>query len=248
MKCKFCGEEKKLIRAHIIPEGFFRRLRDDQDPPRLLNENDFPKKAPIGVYDTTILCADCEKLFGDWDNHIQQILAGEPIGEPIKKDEKTIAYKIEKFNYEHVKLFCISLLWRASTSSQPFFKHVNLGPYEEITKKRIVESDPGNEEDFSVTIAKFGNHPFDMTTMDPRIDKWSGVNFYRFYMAGYILYIKVDKRISPPPLDLFKVQKDQPIHIICRDLSKSKELPVIYKIGDSANKKINLAENKSALN
>ena len=84
-----------------------------------------------------------------------------------------------------------------------------------------------------------------MTTMDPNKDKWSGVNFYRFYMASYVLYIKADKRTSPAPFDLFKVQRDQPIHIICRDLSKSKELPVIYKIGESANKKMNRTEKTS---
>jgi hypothetical protein len=248
MKCKFCGEEKKLIRAHIIPEGFLRRLRDGQDPPRILAEKDFPKKAPIGVYDTSILGADCEKLFGDWDNHIQRILATEPIGEPIKNNEDTIAYKIENFNYEQIKLFCISLLWRASASSKNFYKHVKLGPYDEIAKRHIIESNPGSEEDFSVTIAKFGDHPFDMTTMGPRKDKWTGVNFYRFYMASYVLYIKVDRRISPSPFDLFKVKKDQPIHIICRDLSKSKELPVILKLGEAANKKINRTENTAALN
>jgi hypothetical protein len=31
MKCKFCGNERPLIDAHIIPAGFFRRLRQDPE-------------------------------------------------------------------------------------------------------------------------------------------------------------------------------------------------------------------------
>ena len=238
MKCKLCNCEKKLIRAHIIPEGFFRRLRDGQDPPRILTECNFPKKAPIGVYDSTILCGDCERVFGDWDNHGQQILAAAPIGEPIEQGGKVIAYKIEKFNYDQLKLFFVSLLWRASVSTHPFYKKINLGPYEEIAKNKILNSDAGSNEEFSITISKFGEHPFHTTTLDPHKEKWRGINYYRFYMASYIIYIKVDKRPAPPPFDEFMVSIGKPIYIICRDLSKSKELPLIQKVGRSAKRRV----------
>jgi hypothetical protein len=239
MKCKFCQKDKKLIKAHIIPEGFFRRLRDGQDPPRILTEKDFPKRAPIGVYDTAILCADCEKMFGDWDHQGQMILAEAPIGEPIKNNEKIVAYKISDFNYDHLKLFFISLLWRASVSSQPFYKRIKLGPYEKITKNHIENSNPGSDEDFAITISRFDDHQFSSVTLDPHTERFQGVNYCRFYMASYVVYVKVDKRLAPSPLNQFRVKKEEPIYVICRDLARSKELPLIYKVGKSANHRVN---------
>ncbi len=71
MICQYCGETGKLIKAHVIPAAFFRRLRDGQDPPRLLTnkEKEYPKRMPIGVYDSNILCEACESRFGDWDDY-----------------------------------------------------------------------------------------------------------------------------------------------------------------------------------
>ena len=50
MKCQYCGENKKLIKAHIIPESFFKPLRTDKsDVLYLMNDllGEFPKKSPI---------------------------------------------------------------------------------------------------------------------------------------------------------------------------------------------------------
>ena len=86
MTCCYCRQDKKLIKAHIIPEGFFRRLREEQNPPMMLTNTagEYPKKMPIGVYDKNILCDECEKIFGVWDEYAQQLLTDEPLhGEPI---------------------------------------------------------------------------------------------------------------------------------------------------------------------
>jgi hypothetical protein len=238
MKCKFCQREKKLIQAHIIPEGFFRRLKDGQDPPRIVNPNAFPKRAPIGVYDTTILCEDCEKMFGDWDCHAQQVLCADPIGEPIKLEGRTVAYKIRDFKYDHLKLFFISLAWRASVSSEAFYSRIDLGPYEDIAKAMISTSDPGTDNDFATTIAKFDEHPLSTAILDPHPERWQGITYCRFYLSSYVVYIKIDKRSAPQPHSDFKIKCGEPLYVVCRDLSRSKELPLIYKMTQSVSKKV----------
>ena len=57
MICRGCNQDKKLVKAHIIPESFFRGLRGEKEPAKILsNRKDFyPKKSPIGIYDTEIL-------------------------------------------------------------------------------------------------------------------------------------------------------------------------------------------------
>ncbi len=50
-----------------------------------------------------------------------------------------------------------------------------------------------------------------------------GINFYRFYMTGFVIYIKVDKRETPQFLKNFYIRENQPICILLRDLHNSKD-------------------------
>jgi hypothetical protein len=83
----------------------------------------FPKKTPVGVYDTKLVCRICEDKFGDWINYAQQLLQDEPLnGKKLFVGLQLIGYELPKFNYAKLKLFFVSLLWRASESSHPFYR------------------------------------------------------------------------------------------------------------------------------
>lgn len=237
MICRYCGEDKKLVKAHAIPEAFFGRLRNGQDPPRLLTntENSYPERAPIGIYDRTILCAECEAHFGDWDNYAQDILGPEPKGATqIAENGKVGGYEISGYRYDLLKLFFVSLLWRSSISTHKFYSKVMLGPFEATAKSFVERRDPGVPEDFSVTVAKF-DHPFGESILDPHAEKWDHVNYYRFYLGSYVVYIKADKRKTPEPHASFMMKPNEPLRIIRRDLERSKELPLIHNIAMAAN-------------
>lgn len=136
---------------------------------------------------------------------------------------------VEDFEYKKLKLFFISMLWRASISSHPFFSRVSLGRFEDIAKERIANRHPGDSEDFTVTLAKF-DHPLAKSILDPHEDEHSGVNYYRFYLASYIAYVKVDHRRTPMPLCQFAMAENRPLYILCRDFEKSKELKLMKKL------------------
>lgn len=74
MVCKFCGQEKKLIKAHIIPKKFYLGLKDD----RYLCINSQNCKYMIqqqGGYDSNILCEDCDNhILGEFDKEGYRIL------------------------------------------------------------------------------------------------------------------------------------------------------------------------------
>ena len=240
MICRYCGEDKKLIKAHVIPEAFFRRLRDGRAPPRMLtnNKNEYPKRMPIGVYDNNILCEACEPHFEVWDNYAQELLGIEPKGAShIVGKDQLAGYETHEYWYDLLKLFFISLLWRASVSNHNFYVKVQLGPFENIAKGFIERKNPGTPEDFSVTLAKF-DHPLGETVFDPHPEKKEGVNYYRFYLGSYVAYIKVDKRKAPGLHVHFKMKPGEPLRIIMRNLERSKELPLIYDIVLTANKGI----------
>ena len=114
MKCKFCGDESNLIEAHVIPAGFFRRIKQQDKKALEIITNiagEYKKKAPIGVYDKTIVCNRCENVWQEWDNYAQQLLADEPLnGRARYHDCKKIYYVLDNFDYRKLKLFFISVI------------------------------------------------------------------------------------------------------------------------------------------
>lgn len=232
MKCKFCGNESKLIKAHIIPASFFRRIQQGEKALEMITNRagEYTKKAPIGVYDQTIVCRNCESIWQEWDNYAQTLLADEPLNGRVRyHNNKKICYVVDNFEYKNLKLFFISMLWRASVSNDPFFSRISLGRFEDVAKQHISNSDPGNAEDFSIMLAKF-DHPLAKSTLDPHDDKYSGVNFFRFYLASYIAYIKVDDKPTPVPFSQFAMSENRPLYIVCRDFTKSKELNLMKEL------------------
>jgi len=232
MKCKFCGNASPLINAHVIPAGFFRRIRQGREPLEVITNSagEYTKKSPIGEYDNTIVCSNCEVIWQEWDNYAQQLLAQEPLnGRTRYYNNRKICYIVDNYEYTKLKLFFISMAWRASVSIRKFFRKVSLGQFEHIAKQHIMNGNPGGSEDFSVVVSKF-NHSLAKGTLDPYMYQNSGVNYIRFYLAGYMADMKVDHKPTPNPLSQITMAENRPLYIICRDFTKSKELDLIKKL------------------
>ncbi len=232
MKCHLCCREKKLIKAHVIPEKFFTPLRSEKKSPVLCSNIDgkYPKRSPIGIYDSTILCSKCDNYIGVWDNYAKQLLLKEfDESLAVYQGTEKVMYKINSFDYEKLKLFFISVLWRAAISNHVFFKRIKLDPYQDEIKEMVLNGDPGAPEKYPVVIAKFRD-PNMTAILDPHKDKFDGINFYRFYMTGFVIYIKVDKRETPEFLKDFYIREKQPICILLRDLHNSKDGKIMIDI------------------
>jgi len=89
---------------------------------------------------------------------------------------------------------------------------------------------PGEAEEFSCFLAKFTDKTLRQMFMDPHREKRDGINYCRFYLFGYVLYIKVDKRPTPDFFRQFIIRANTPLYIVGRDISKSKEQTVIFDI------------------
>ena len=232
MKCRLCQQRTDLIEAHIVPAGFFRRIPSDHGPARILanNSEEFPKRAPVGVYDRNILCSLCEARFGPWDQHAQEVLTDDIHNGVVRKvGDKIVGYEIQEYDYKLLKLFFISLAWRASVSTHPFYRRISLGPFEESARQLILKDQPGTEADFGVTLARFDTELWKVT-FDPHPEKWSGINYVRFYLSGYVGYIKIDRRPAPKPMADFLLKDVPPLKILARDFLASSEASLVRRI------------------
>jgi hypothetical protein len=74
--CKLCGHERKLIKAHIIPESFLALPTSDEGSAKILSsiKSVYPKTTRTGIYDDSILCQRCDGELGIFDQHAAEAL------------------------------------------------------------------------------------------------------------------------------------------------------------------------------
>ena len=234
MTCKGCGENKKLIDAHIIPKSFYMDLRASDNHLDIIPSNPTDRKGRSfkGDYDTSILCAECDKVMEIYDDYGKKLLLDQSSDfKELIHEGKIYGWEIEEYDYLKLKLFLLSVLWRASITQRKFFKDVNLGSIENHLKELIWQGkdDPIN---FSCVLARF--RPYDETSLekmilDPDNKEIDGINCYRFYLGGYIVWIKVDAAITNDGIFKLQLRENQSAVVVARDFGSSKELALVKK-------------------
>jgi len=196
MICKLCQKDKKLVKSHIVPEWIFRNLYPDPKNRNgslmIVKLKGGAIKRPIGIYDKNILCRKCDNEIGVYDNYGKKIF----FDSQLKKHPNTdLAYFINNTDVSLVKLFFISILWRASISTREEFLKINLGNFEEKFRKTILNKKDLHEID--VIFGKFNSEKYHLITekniLLPYKTEISGINFYIIYLPkGLKCWIKVD--------------------------------------------------------
>lgn len=242
--CCLCGLDKQLIEAHIIPRKLYKPIRQASigsspgaQAPRIyaVGTTQKSKQSQNGIYDSNILCGDCDgnKVIGSWDQYGQRLLLDSLQPENYLPDNrgKPAAYKINDFDYTKLKLFFMSILWRAAITDHQFFKHVSLGPWEKKLRDMIHSQDPGTIHDFSVILFRYEGD-FSEIMQNPSKQRQDGINFYRFRIPRYGFLIKVDQREFCSDLHPFILSPNKPLLIRAMEYKNSKEYEQILDMKD----------------
>lgn len=141
--CRYCGKQKKLCKAHIIPRRFYNVRNEKYISISVTGEVDL-KKSQSGWIDSNILCSECDGVLGCYDKYAKELLKENVFkNKSIKiqtiKDGKIYHLKKEDFDYYKLRKFFISLAWRASISGM---YNVTLGKYENIALRILKEEIP----------------------------------------------------------------------------------------------------------
>jgi hypothetical protein len=234
--CRLCLQTKKLIKAHIIPEGFIRPLRSEGIAPEMhINSpGSYPRRMPVGPYDPSILCGDCDRKMGPWDDYAQELLLKRfPEASVLQLDQQKVCWLIEGFDYPRLKLFFISLLWRASVSQQEFFKSFSVGPFEDQLRTLILNGKLGSSQSFAVILARFGDS--DITAMlSPQLETFEGVLFSKFYLTGFLVYIKVDQKPTPSLFADYCMRENSSLIVLSQNLHNSPDGSAMREHAESA--------------
>lgn len=223
VQCKFCLQNHpKLLDAHIIPKAFFAFGADGQERSgsKILTSKNgcYPKNAPQGVYDQKFLCAACErKIFAPWDDEAIKFFQKD-LRNQYPLDSKLKIYSASEFNYENLKLFFLSVLWRAHHSEQDFYEKVNLGhKHEKIIKEILLNKNVSNCLEYPIFLRRYNsNRAGTRTIIHPIFSKKFGNlerNLYVISLAAHEIIIKVDQRDWPTDLYEFIMKPDIPLYV-----------------------------------
>lgn len=188
--CKFCRQQKKLIRAHIIPRHFYLDYKDEQ----YVSVNSLSGKFKIqqcGAYDKNILCKDCDaKIIGKFDKEGYRILFDEIKKHKLKNVSDDIIYYLtsKDYNFEYLRNFFISILWRASISFLPDFKDINLGEYQQKALE-ILQGKKSYDNLFKIFIFKYPEGKDFNKLIFLSKAKFYNRKAYVINMAGYFITI-----------------------------------------------------------
>jgi len=238
--CQLCNLPRPLIEAHIFPRQLYKPIRESSKDgragdavPHIYKPGTQAKPLPrqSGIYDRNILCADCDRYIGRYDKYGQKLLSDlENLGSEVRTSQgDLIARQIRDFDYPSLKLFYMSILWRASITSQSFFNQVRLGPWKLGLRQRLVENDPGDENCFSVI-------PFSYTglykevMMNPSRERHGNINFYRFRHPNGGFLVKVDKQKLSPEILPAILSPNSPLLIRCIEYTSSSEYRILQSM------------------
>jgi len=196
-KCPFCGNTgKDAIKAHIIPRAFFEAAADGH----VLIQRGIgirPKRSRRGIYDSGIWCNACEEKYQYLDDLAVKVF--------LNKDEsqwRVLAHAYEiplsANDLSSLNLFFVSLLWRASQSTQRFYRDVSIGPFASPAKELIKGFPRSGVDEFSAIISRSDADERLLTS--PARFRCDGVLFYKFHLGRYVANIKVSSDRTPNAL------------------------------------------------
>jgi hypothetical protein len=213
--CKLCLQERELItKSHIVPKFMYKDGFDDlhrivsirKEGGKLIPQKPLSQDS---LYEPDLLCDDCEKniLSKRYEDYFSKKLYYH-----VKKFAKTLPcpeyLKIVSFpaDYQRIKLFFLSILWRYSILQKPENPPIYLGEHQEIIREMILKNNPKEIYDYPFYLICSLNK--DNYNKDNNVTKWSSgpqlINIYnsfpyQTFFPGFVLLMWISNAGDGPP-------------------------------------------------
>lgn len=208
MKCKLCHKKKKLRNSHIIPEYFYKYTYSSSHKVSVVSTGKISREflnLQKGLREK-LLCQDCEQLFSPWEKYVCETL----FMTPQKGQSNNHLIKIEGLDYKKFKLFGLSLIWRASVSSNRFFRDINLGSHENTIRNKLIQNEPGDEIEYPMVLSaiRMDNAPIIDLITEPETLSDDGFTYFRFFLGSFFWVFVISENASAFRLSDFYLKQD----------------------------------------
>jgi hypothetical protein len=217
-RCALCHKSGPLCRSHVIPEFLFSTLYDTEH--RFIEMTDVAngivRKGQKGYWER-LLCSSCESRLNQYEKHSRRLFV-DPLPPHIANSRRIREHP--RLDYSLFKLFCLSVLWRASVSSISIFDHVKLGPHEEKIRLMLLMNDAGDATTYPVQAMALhfeGDHFRDFL-VEPTHARLDGQKFYRFVFMGFVIFIYVSGQTISPAQQRLAIAPNKPVQTFDHEL------------------------------
>ncbi len=187
-ECRLCPTVGPFVKSHIVPSAFVGPLRPDGEDAtvRMYPSDGRAKNVRTGVYGR-FLCPQCEMHMQAWDDYGTELFLHKP---RIVQGPDVLLIGDSPFHYQKLKLFVMSMLWRASVCGHEFFAGARLNSLEDVYRKRLLDSDPGASTDPRIIIYKL-RFPIGTVALPPCPYKLGDAEFVMIYFGEFVAYVQV---------------------------------------------------------
>ncbi|MFK4381022.1 hypothetical protein ABIA40_000430 [Bradyrhizobium sp. USDA 223] len=197
MPCLICGHEK-TIDAHLIPRAFALEVAPHSGEKHVIGYPGADKfrRTNTGVYDANILCGPCDRKLGAHEGYAVEFL---------RKARMRLApphsyLHAKEVNGDRFVRFAAGLCWKYAVTKQANGR-IGTGRYREILADVAFERAPVPSSIDLTAIQLYTGDTEVYFYRAPKADRQQGVNLFRFYIGGFLFFLKTDNRANPevPP-------------------------------------------------
>jgi hypothetical protein len=222
--CKLCRQHKNLLKqSHIYPTFMYKGVFDETNRGLLesLKDNREPKFYQTGIYDKNVLCENCDNvLIGRLERYAASVLptpvasANIHVIDRLENDQLTTLY-VSGMDYRQLKLFVLSLLWRAHHSNNKFFQKVYIPTHEPILREMILEGEPGSETIYQIAIVKIDRPNGEIVDMIPTPEVGEGwkLDVALFMVGGLVFCVELKENSGFSLFPDFSLKSSNQINI-----------------------------------
>ncbi len=224
--CRLCKKEKYLCKkSHILPKHTYKILKEDFyslyiDKNTIKNKS--KQKDYSGKFESNILCENCEALLSESETYACNLIYRNKINE-IKKeiiDNDKIIISGNGYDYEKIKLYFLSILWKSSIASDNFFENIKLNQAEEEEIRLTLLKKTTFQKNISIflTLPNLQDrNNFDamdiLITEAPYKISPKGIDVYKFFITGQSIYFIMGAKnfnyITKDKLTIFLLNQEQ---------------------------------------
>lgn len=231
MTCAFCDQEKLLRQSHVIPLGIWRLKDNDSGFLEVSTESNLKPRRINKGWHQQLLCDDCEKYFGrEFDDFGRNFFASVSAATPITLGPNAAYFEFADVDANKLKLFVLSVLWRASVATkEPFAEFKLLPQQEQKLKEMLLHKDAGGTFDFATAIFQYTDDGRNLhrIAVAPRLFRESGcVRYAEIQFNEFACRVNVSNQQDKARFDQVWLTESQPVRIIQTSPAKKIDLSV----------------------
>ncbi len=184
-----------------------------------------------------LLCESCEQRFQTNETYVRELFYGTTPPPLLKSSIGTVVADFTgqsgfdgllharkaSVDYRKLKLFQLSLLWRAGVAKGPFFEIVRLGEFHEAKLKNLLTTEmPGAETDYACIMIdlRLNGKGCEGWIETPKRSKDGHQTSYQFVIGGYMFLFTVSKQRPSQAAQLCCVKPSGEMIIVAADATR----------------------------